>query len=74
MQRRPLKDLSSKNAFSKFDAAITKKFEKQLEDFNEAEYRQLEHLKGLFEFLDDIIPFSDDEEDEPPKKRGGRKR
>lgn len=53
---------------------ITKKFEKQLEDFNEEEYRQLENLKEMFEFLDEVIPYSDEEEDEPPKKRGGRKR
>ena len=53
---------------------LTKKFEQQLSVFNEEEYRQLEHLKELFEFLDDIIPLSDDEEPEPPKKRGARKR
>ncbi|THH31051.1 hypothetical protein EUX98_g3136 [Antrodiella citrinella] len=71
--RRPLRDVTSKNAFNKFEATLTKKFEKQLEAFDEAEYRELEHLKGLFEFLDDIIPISDDEEVEPPKKRGTRK-
>ena len=41
-------------------------------DFNEAEYRQLEDLKSLFEFLDEIVPLEDIDEDEP--KRGGRKR
>ena len=50
---------------------IDKKFEKQLADFDEEEYRQLEYLKDLFEFLDDIIPLEDDD-DEPPRK--GRKR
>lgn len=73
-QRRPLKDVASKTALNKFELALTKKFEQQLSVFNEEEYRQLEHLKGLFEFLDDIIPLSDDEEPEPPKKRGARKR
>ncbi|KAH8994969.1 hypothetical protein EDB92DRAFT_1943659 [Lactarius akahatsu] len=34
----------------------SKRLEKQLEDFDEAEYRQLESLRELFEFLDDIVP------------------
>ena len=55
----------------KFDNALSKKYEKQLENFSEDEFRKLEELKELFEFLDDIIPLEDDE-DEPPKK--GRKR
>ncbi|KZT24842.1 hypothetical protein NEOLEDRAFT_1134516 [Neolentinus lepideus HHB14362 ss-1] len=71
--RRPLRDTAASNAFTRFDAAISKKFEKQLEDFNEEQYRQLESLKELFEFLDDIIPESDEEE-EVPKKRTTRKR
>ncbi|KAI0073109.1 ARM repeat-containing protein [Panus rudis PR-1116 ss-1] len=71
--RRPLRDTASKNAFNKFEAAFTKKFEKQLEDFNKEEYRKLEHLHELFQFLDDIIP-EDDEEEEVPKKRTARKR
>jgi condensin complex subunit 3 len=44
-----------------------------LEDFNEDEYRKLEELKELFEFLDDIIP-DDEDEEEAPKKRMARKR
>ena len=46
-------------------------FEAQLENFNEEEYRQLESLKELFEFIDSIL--SDEEEEEPPR-RGTRKR
>ncbi|EPQ52389.1 chromosome condensation complex protein [Gloeophyllum trabeum ATCC 11539] len=74
--RRPLKDTTANNALTRFDAAISKKFEKQLEDFDEEQYRELESLKELFEFLDDIIPESDeDEQDTPvPKKRATRKR
>ena len=72
-QRRPLRDTASNNAFNRFDTSISKKYEKQLEDFNEEEYRQLESLKELFEFLDDIFP-EDDEEDEMPPKRRSRKR
>ncbi|KAI0063895.1 hypothetical protein BV25DRAFT_1823946 [Artomyces pyxidatus] len=72
--RRPLRDSAANTAFTKFDNSISKKFEKQLEDFDEAEYRQLESLKDLFEFLDDIIPDDDEEEVELPKKRATRKR
>ena len=49
-------------------------YEQQLADFNEEEYRRLENLKELFEFLDDIIPLDDDDEDEQPKRQAGRKR
>lgn len=71
LQRRPLKDTTSKNAFVKFDSMISKRFAKQLENFSEEEYRQLESLHDLFEFLDEIIPESD--EDYTPVKRA-RKR
>ena len=54
---------------------IDKRFEKQLADFDEEEYRQLEYLKDLFTFLDDVTPDSDWDEDEvSAKKRGGNKR
>jgi condensin complex subunit 3 len=65
-----LRDATAKNAFTKFDNAITKKYEKQLENFNEEEYRKLEYLKDMFEFLDDIIS-EEEEEIVIPK---GRKR
>ncbi|GLB42418.1 putative nuclear condensing complex subunits, C-term domain [Lyophyllum shimeji] len=73
--RRPLRDTTTNNAFTKFETAINKKFEKQLEDFSEEEYRKLEQLEQLFSWLDEIIPEDDDEVislDEPKKK--GRKR
>ena len=70
-----MRESATKNAFAKFQAMIDKKFEKQLADFDEEEYRQLEYLKDLFEFLDDIAPDSDwDEDDVPVKKRGNNKR
>ncbi|KAI0696847.1 nuclear condensing complex subunit [Cytidiella melzeri] len=73
--RRPLRDSTTKNAFTKFEASILKKYEQQLADFNEDDYRQMEYLKDLFEFLDDIIPEDDDDDAvELPKKKGGRKR
>ena len=76
--RRPPRDASALAALIKFDGALSKRFEKQLEDFNEMEYRQLQSLQELFEFLDDIMPLDEDEdEDEDPptaKKRTARKR
>ncbi|EKM57502.1 uncharacterized protein PHACADRAFT_90256 [Phanerochaete carnosa HHB-10118-sp] len=73
--RRPLRDSTTKNTFNKFQALIDKKFEKQLADFDEVEYRQLEYFKAVFEFLDDITPDSDWDDDEAAvKKRGGNKR
>ena len=70
-QRRPPRDTAAKNALAKFDAALSKKYERQLENFSEEELRKLEELREMFEFLDDIIPLEEDD-DEPPKK--GRKR
>lgn len=73
--RRPLRGTITNSALTKFETTITKKFEKQLEDFDEEEYRKLEQLQELFKFLDKIIPEDDDEVislDQP--KRKGRKR
>ncbi|KAI0360255.1 ARM repeat-containing protein [Trametes cingulata] len=70
--RRPPRDTAAKNALVKFDAALSKKYERQLANFSEDEFRKLEELRELFEFLDDIIPDEDDHEEEPPRK--GRKR
>ncbi|KAF8965273.1 nuclear condensing complex subunit [Flammula alnicola] len=72
--RRPLRDSVCNTAFTKFEATITKKFEKQLEHFSEEEFRKFEELNELFMFLDSIIPLDDDEliDIDIPKK--GRKR
>ncbi|KAL4079677.1 nuclear condensing complex subunit [Scleroderma citrinum] len=72
--RRPLRDTVSKNAVSKFDTALSKKYAEKLADFSEEEYRQLAALKDLFEFLDDIIPLDDGEEIEMPKTRSRKRR
>ncbi|KAJ6493812.1 nuclear condensing complex subunit [Mycena vulgaris] len=72
--RRPLDDAITNNAFKKFDASISKKFEKQLEDFDEAEYRKLEELKELFDFFDDIIPEDDDEAANNAEQKREKKR
>lgn len=74
MKRRPLRDASSRNAFVKFETAVTKKYEQQLAEFSEEEYRQLEYLQDLFAFLDEIIPEDDEDEVVELPKRGGRKR
>ncbi|KAJ7678710.1 hypothetical protein B0H17DRAFT_1334057 [Mycena rosella] len=72
--RRPLYDTIANNAFQKFAANISKKFEKQLEDFDEAEYRKLEELKDLFDFLDEIIPEDDVVVSTDTTKKGKRRR
>jgi condensin complex subunit 3 len=74
-QRRPLRDFACNTAFTRFETAISKKFEKQLQHFTEEEFRKLEELTELFEFLDSIIPLDDDEDqglDAP--RRSSRKR
>ncbi|KAH9063872.1 hypothetical protein EDB87DRAFT_1575193 [Lactarius vividus] len=43
-------------ALAKFDNSLEKRFEKLLEDFDEAEYRQFESLWEPFGFLDYIVP------------------
>ncbi|KAG1728449.1 nuclear condensing complex subunit [Suillus lakei] len=72
--RRPTRDTAAKNALAKFDAAISKRYAEQLESFNEEDYRQLEYLKDLFEFLDDIIPLDDGEEIDIPRTRARKRR
>ena len=78
--RRPPRDASALAALVKFDSALSKRYEKQLEAFNESEYRQLQSLQELFSFLDDIMPLDEDEhgdeEEEAPatRKRAARKR
>ncbi|KAJ7242768.1 nuclear condensing complex subunit [Mycena haematopus] len=72
--RRPLGDATANNALKKFDAAIQKKFEKELDGFSEAEYREFKKLQELFDFLDDILPEDDDEIIDIDLKKTGRKR
>ena len=73
IQRRPIRDTTAKNALAKFDAAISKKYAEQLDNFNEEDYRQLEYLNDLFKFLDEIVPLDDGEETDMPRTRA-RKR
>ena len=72
--------LGSSCTCQEFDSALSKRFEKQLEDFNESEYRQLQSLQELFKFLDNIMPLDEDEDGDEEeeasaaKKRAARKR
>jgi condensin complex subunit 3 len=59
---------------AKFDATISNKYSAQLESFSEEDYRKLEYLKDLFEFLDDIIPEEEPEPEIPPPATKGKKR
>lgn len=70
-----MRDFACNTAFTRFETAISKKFEKQLQHFTEEEFRKLEELTELFEFLDSIIPLDIDEDqvlDAP--RRSSRKR
>ncbi|KAF4614841.1 hypothetical protein D9613_002893 [Agrocybe pediades] len=71
---RPLRDAVSRNAFTKFDNMISKKFEKQLEGFSEEEFRKLEELNDLFDFVDSMISLEEDEIPEAPILRRNPKR
>ncbi|KAF8317697.1 hypothetical protein DL93DRAFT_527157 [Clavulina sp. PMI_390] len=62
-RRRPLRDTVAKNALSRFETSIAKKFAPQLEAFNEEEFRELQQMKELFEFIDTVE--SDAEEEIP---------
>ena len=73
-QRRPLRDSVCNTAFTKFETAISKKFEKQLQHFTEEEFRKFEELTELFEFVDSIIPLDDGENQDIDARRSSRKR
>lgn len=74
-QRRSPREAVAKNSLAKFDAIISHKYSAQLESFSEEDYRKLEDLKDLFEFLDDIIPEEEPEpEIPPPATTKGKKR
>lgn len=72
LQRRPIHDTAAKNALERFEKALHKKFAEKLEGVSEEDYRKLEHLSQLFEFLDAMPEVEEDEEAEPPKKRAPR--
>jgi hypothetical protein len=51
---------------------LSKKFDEQLKDFSEDDYRKLENLQSLFDFLDDVVP--EDGDENVSKKKTTRKR
>lgn len=73
-QRRSPREAVAKSSLAKFDATISNKYSAQLESFSEEDYRKLEYLKDLFEFLDDIIPEEEREPEIPPPAAKGKKR
>ncbi|KAF9508646.1 hypothetical protein BS47DRAFT_1320578 [Hydnum rufescens UP504] len=64
-RRRPLQDTAARNALTRFEASLGKKFATQLENsgIDESELRKLEQLKDLFDFLDEITSASEEEID-----------
>jgi hypothetical protein len=62
-QRRPIHDTAARNALTRFEASLGKKFATQLENsgVDESELRKLEQLKDLFDFLDEITSASEEE-------------
>lgn len=74
-QRVRLPDAATKNAFQKFDAAVCKKWAAVLSSYDEEDYKKMEALNDLHDFINELIPEGDDDEDEEPtKRRGGQKR
>ncbi|KAK1226249.1 chromosome condensation complex Condensin, subunit G [Marasmius sp. AFHP31] len=69
---RPPRDTVAKTAFKKFEDAFIKKYEEQLKDFDEDQYRALQDFNDLFEEVDNLIP--EDDEVAEPVERSGRKR
>lgn len=73
IQRRPIHDTVAKNALDRFEKALRKKFADQLEGVSEEDFRKLDHLNQLFEFLDAMPEVDEDEaEQAQPKKRAPR--
>lgn len=58
-----MKDSVARNALTRFEGSLSKKFAAQLEGFDEAGLRELEQLKEIFEFLDDVSSGSEEEID-----------
>ncbi|KAG8932901.1 hypothetical protein FRC01_011776 [Tulasnella sp. 417] len=52
---RPLKDTVSKNAFTKFDNALSKTLAEQLAGFNEEDYAELDEIRKRFEWTEDVL-------------------
>lgn len=45
----------SKNAFTKFDNALSKTLADQLEGFNEEDYAELDEIRKRFEWTEDVL-------------------
>ncbi|KAF8342823.1 nuclear condensing complex subunit [Cantharellus anzutake] len=74
-RRRFLKDTITRNAVARFETGLAKKFAPLLESFDEAQLRELEALKELFEFLDKLTSDEDvSDEAERAASESGRRR
>jgi condensin complex subunit 3 len=69
-----VRDAVAFGAINRFDTRLSATYEAQLESFDEGEYRTLEALNELFEFLDEILGPEDADELVEPVVRRGRKR
>jgi condensin complex subunit 3 len=67
MQNRAFPDATSKNAFDRFAKSLEKQYSDVFNGMSEEDSRQMESLKDLFEFLDEIVP-------EEAVNENGRKR
>lgn len=60
LQKRPVADASSRNALSRFETALQKRFPEILESFDEDTFRSedKEEVSELFGFIDDVYVYS----------------
>ena len=54
-QKRPFSDASSRNALSKFETGLTKRYSSVLEGFSEVTFRETssEEVKAIFDLIDE---------------------
>lgn len=69
LQRRPLKDATSRNAMTRFENSLNKRYSEQVKGLDEEELRQNENLKDLWDMIDEIS--EDDGEDDTASRAGG---
>lgn len=55
-QNRTFADATSKNAFDRFSKLLEKQYADVFNGMSEEDSRQMESLKELFEFLDELVP------------------
>ena len=53
-QRRPLQDAVSRNALTRFEASLKKKYAEQLEGSDEADFRAIDEVKELCDMIEAV--------------------